>query len=110
MTIAVIVPLCLLTLGTGLVSSMGTPWGLVRHWWVVVKLLLTLPSTAILIVHLTPIGAMARSTAIGAATHETQLQLVLASGLALVVLGLMTGLSVYKPRGVTAVGARTLAR
>lgn len=110
MTLTVIVPLCLLSVGTGLVSSLGTPWGLVRHWWVLVKLLLTLPSTAILLLHLAPIGALARAGAIGAATRETQLQLALASGLALVVLILMTGLSVYKPRGLTVFGLRALER
>lgn len=29
----VIVPLCLASLATGLVQALGTPWGLVRHYW-----------------------------------------------------------------------------
>ncbi|MBA3519246.1 MAG: hypothetical protein H0T75_16780, partial [Rhizobiales bacterium] len=37
----VIVPLCLAALLTGLVQSLGTSWGLFRHYWVLVKLLLT---------------------------------------------------------------------
>ena len=110
MTLYVIVPLCLLALLSGVVSSVGTPWGLVRYWWVVMKLLLTLPSTAILIIHLTPIGEMARATMIDAMTVATQRQLVLASGVALLVLIVLTALSIYKPRGLTVFGARALAR
>jgi uncharacterized membrane protein len=30
------------TLVTGLALSVATPWGLLRHWWIVVKLVLTL--------------------------------------------------------------------
>lgn len=37
----VIVPLVLAALLTGLVQSLGTTWGLFRHYWVLAKLLLT---------------------------------------------------------------------
>src|ERR687891_609408 len=37
----VIVPLVLASLLTGLVQSLGTTWGLFRHFWVLAKLLLT---------------------------------------------------------------------
>jgi hypothetical protein len=37
----VIVPLCLAALLTGIVQSLGTTWGLFRHYWVVTKILLT---------------------------------------------------------------------
>jgi hypothetical protein len=110
LTVDVILPLCGLSLASGLVSSLGTPWGLLRHWWVLVKLLLTLPSTAILVMHLMPIAAMARANSLGVATRETQLQLVLASGLALLVLVLLTALSIYKPRGLTGLGTASAAR
>ncbi|MGH3695734.1 MAG: hypothetical protein ACRDRX_17380 [Pseudonocardiaceae bacterium] len=30
------------TLATGVVLSIATPWGLIRRWWIVVKLILTL--------------------------------------------------------------------
>ncbi|MQY27360.1 hypothetical protein NRB56_29430 [Nocardia sp. RB56] len=35
---AIVIPVALLTLITGLVVSLGTKWGLVRHWWVLAKL------------------------------------------------------------------------
>ena len=37
----VIVPLCLASLVTGLVVSLGTAWGLFRHYWVLAKFLIT---------------------------------------------------------------------
>jgi hypothetical protein len=37
----VIAPLSLASLLTGLVQSLGTTWGLFRHYWVVAKLLTT---------------------------------------------------------------------
>jgi len=62
----VIVPLCFASLLTGLVSSLGTPWGLFRHYWVLMKLLITLPATLVLLVHMQPIGLLA-----GAASQTT---------------------------------------
>src|ERR671920_1435115 len=37
----VVVPFCLASLVTGLVISLGTAWGLFRHYWVLVKFLIT---------------------------------------------------------------------
>src|SRR5262245_41028834 len=47
----VIVPLSLAALLSGLVQSLGTAWGLFRHWWVLLKFLLTTAATAILLAH-----------------------------------------------------------
>lgn len=56
MTWWVIVPLGLASLGTGLIQSWGTPWGLFKHYWVVAKLLLTVLATGVLLLHTGPIG------------------------------------------------------
>ena len=64
----VIVPLCLAALLTGIVQSVGTPWGLFRHYWVATKLLLTVLATIILLVHTQPIdrvAAVAAQTTLG---------------------------------------------
>src|SRR5882757_6067925 len=45
----VVVPLAFASLLTGLVQSLGTPWGLFRHYWVLVKLLFTVIATTILL-------------------------------------------------------------
>lgn len=40
--LAIVIPLVLLSLITGLVMSLGTPWGLVRYWWVLAKFVIAL--------------------------------------------------------------------
>ena len=42
----VLVPLAHASLLSGIVLSLGTPWGLFRHSWVVLKLAITLFSTS----------------------------------------------------------------
>src|SRR5262245_50856122 len=59
----VIVPFCLASLLTGIIESVGTAWGLFRHYWVLVKLLLTLFATVILLVHTQPIDRVAELAA-----------------------------------------------
>lgn len=107
----VVVPLAFASLVTGLVSSLCTSWGLFRHYWIVFKLLLTAFSTAILMIHMRPIDALARQAAhAGVLTDALQSLMVIASSLAIVALVVVTALSVYKPRGVTPVGARSEPR
>lgn len=105
----VIVPLCLASLVTGLVSSLGTTWGLFRHYWVLMKLLITVLSTIILLVHMQPIsylaGVAAETTSVGG-NLRLQIQMVVAAGAALLVLLVATVLSVYKPKGLTPYGWR----
>jgi hypothetical protein len=109
-TLAVIVPLSFAALLTGLVQSLGTRWGLFRHYWVLVKFLLTLITTVVLLQQLDAIGYMARVAAdIGVAGGEfhwlrTSLAAHAAGGL--LVLLVATVLSVYKPPGLTRHGAR----
>jgi hypothetical protein len=108
----VIVPLCFASLLTGLVSSLGTPWGLFRHYWVLVKLLITLPATIVLLVHMRPISLLAAAAARTTPTLSNaellglRNLLVTAAGGALLVLLVLTTLSVYKPRGLTRYGWR----
>ena len=106
----VIVPLCFASLATGIVQSLGTKWGLWRHYWVVIKLVLNVLATGFLLLHTRPIDKMANiaSTTILSANDHRALrgQLVLDSALALVVLIVATILAVYKPRGMTRYGRR----
>jgi hypothetical protein len=106
----IILPLCLASLATGVVQSLGTVWGLFRHYWVVVKLVINLASTLILLVHLRPIGRIVGLAAASDFVPRDHLQLrtqmAVASGLAVAALLLATVLSVYKPRGLTPYGAR----
>ena len=105
----VIVPLSFAPLLTGPVLSLGTPWGLFRHYWILVKLLITILSTIILQVHMQPIiylSGVAAEATLSSADLRLQIQLVVAPGAGLLVLLVATTLAVYKPRGMTPYGWR----
>ena len=110
----VIVPLSFAALLTGLVQSLGTRWGLFRHYWVLIKFLLTVLAALILLLHTRPIGymaAVAAETALAGSDYRgLRIQLVADAGAALLVLLVNTTLSVYKPRGMTRYGWRRSAR
>jgi hypothetical protein len=107
----VILPFAAASLLTGVVSSLGTTWGLIRHYWVVAKLLITLFSTAVLVMHVQAIERLGRAAAervtLSFDLHQAQVMMVVASGAALGALLVLTALSVYKPRGLTPYGARS---
>jgi hypothetical protein len=101
----VIVPFGLASLLTGLVSSLGTEWGLVRHYWVLVKLLLTIPLIILMLVHTRPVRYLAKAAAdrilANADLGGLRIQLVADSGAALLALIVATTLALYKPAGAT---------
>lgn len=104
----VLVPLAVLSLTTGVISGLGTKWGLVQHYWVLIKLLITAVSTAVLVLYLQTFRLLAEA----AANPATPLTVVrnasptLHSALALIVLLGATVLAIYKPRGITGWGWR----
>src|SRR5262245_43634336 len=106
----VIVPLAFASLLSGLVVSVGTKWGLFRHYWVLVKFMLTILATMLLLVHTQPIGLLAsaarETTLSGGDVGRLKIQLVGDAGAALLALLVNVTLSVYKPRGLTAYGRR----
>jgi hypothetical protein len=59
----VLVPSSFAAVLTGVVQAVGTPWGLFKHYWVVVKLLLTVAATVLLLVHMQPISYLAEVAA-----------------------------------------------
>jgi len=104
----VIVPFAFASLLTGLIQSLGTPWGLFRHWWVLVKLLLTVFATIVLLVQMELISYAARlaaeATLPRADLRAAGIQLVVHAAGGLLVLLVPTVLSVYKPPGMTRYG------
>jgi hypothetical protein len=106
----VITPACLTSLASGVIQSLGTPWGLLRHHWTLAKLFITVASTVLLLVHLRPIAFLAGVAAQGTMgltdLRDVRVQLVTASAAALLALLVATVLSVYKPRGLTWYGRR----
>jgi hypothetical protein len=106
---SVIVPLALASLVTGLVVSLGTKWGLFRHYWVLISLVLTTLATVVLLIETRTISAL---TAMAADPTISLDELrALPSTLAhsvggTVVLLVVLVLNVYKPRGMTRHGWR----
>jgi hypothetical protein len=109
-TTLVIVPLSLAATATGLIQSLGTPWGLFRHYWVLAKLVITIPSTVILLTHTRAIQYMALAAAefpiAPGDLRELRVQLAVTAAAAIIALLVTTGLSVLKPRGLTPYGWR----
>lgn len=99
----VIVPLALTSLVIGIVNALGTTWGLFRHYWVLVKLLLTLVATTILLLEAPTVRHLADAAASGADPRELSSTLAHSIGGAVLLLT-TTLLSVYKPRGLTRYG------
>ena len=105
----VIVPLALASLLTGLIMSLGTKWGLLRHYWVLISLLLTVIATAVLLVETQVIGSMADMAAAPMSTGEhlraMGSTLVHSVGGLAVLLAILV-LNMYKPQGMTRYGWR----
>ena len=106
----IIVPLAFVSLLTGLISALGTKWGLFRHYWVVIKFLLTIIAIVILLVQVEPLRYLADvaadpSSSIAVLRGTSRRPLVHAAG-GLVVLLLIQVLGVYKPPGMTRRGRR----
>jgi hypothetical protein len=102
-----IVPLAIASMVTGLVMSLGTQWGLFRHYWVVITLVLTVICVLVLVSHMPTVshlaGIVREGSASSAEAHEGDL---FHAGGGLVVLLVITVLNVYKPRGLTPYGWR----
>lgn len=104
----VLVPLAHASLLSGIALSLGTTWGLFRHYWVVLKLLITVFATVILLIYMGTFKQMAGI----AADPVVDLGLVRNASptvhavLALILLLIATVLGVYKPFGMTPYGRR----
>jgi uncharacterized membrane protein len=112
--VPLLLTLGLLTLTTGVVLGLGTRFGLLRYWWVVTKLVITVSFCVLVLVALQP-------TLADAATQTAQIDGTLPARLTDVrrnmifppivstsALLFASWLAVYKPWGVTARGRRFL--
>ena len=108
----VIVPFSLASLVTGVIQSMGTHWGIFRHYWVVAKLLITVGASLLLILHMQVVSTVAEAASSGALgghhLRDPRMQLVADAGAASVVLLIAVALSISKPQGPTPLG-RTIS-
>ncbi|MCX5387597.1 DUF2269 domain-containing protein [Streptomyces sp. NBC_00083] len=99
-----VVPIALVSLGTGVVLSLGTRWGLARHHWVWVKFWLTLVTLCLSAFSLRP-------EINGAVTAGVpDISLVAAPVVSSSAYFFMTAVSVLKPWGLTSRGRKHRAQ
>ncbi len=65
----VIIPLSFGAVATGLLQALGTPWGLFRYYWILVKFGLAIFATFALLVHQFAVMAVAAKRVSGAAAE-----------------------------------------
>jgi hypothetical protein len=107
--LVLVIPVVVLAIGTGLVLSLCTQWGLTRHWWVLTKFALSLTIPAVAgFQHLWIADLIARTSAAGA-PGGLGVRLLVCFLLYDLTLWTATVLSVYKPGGRTP-WSRPLAR
>lgn len=107
----VLVPLSVASLATGLISTLGTPWGLFHHYWVVAKLVINVFATVVLLMYMQTLDEFAAIAAEptlpeGALHALRSPSPLIHASLALLLLLVATVLGLYKPRGVTPYGWR----
>lgn len=105
----VIVPLAIVSVLIGTVNALTSSWGLFRHYWVVVKLLLSIFATVILLLEVQNVAYMAELASTIADPRSLPGSLLHSIG-GLVVLITVAVLSVYKPKGLTPHGWRQQLR
>ncbi|WP_406692023.1 hypothetical protein REH65_08550 [Saccharopolyspora sp. ID03-671] len=90
-------PASLFTLGTGLILSVGTKWGVAAYHWPLIKLVLVVVTIAIT-ASLAP-GWIAAAQASGAQSVGAQVNLIGMAVFHVLTIGAATWLSIYKPGG-----------
>ena len=104
---SVLVPLALASLLTGVVQSLGTKWGLFRHYWVLAKLLITVVATVVLLMYTQTVGYIGGLASGGGEIDELRNPSpLLHAAVAMLLLLTTTALAVYKPAGLTRYGWR----
>jgi hypothetical protein len=105
---AALVPFSVAALVTGVIQSLVSPWGLIRHYWVLMKLALNVFAVAVLLLYMQTLAGFARAASGGGAAVPS-LSPVVHAAAAIVLLLIALVLSVYKPRGLTTWGYRRQA-
>lgn len=105
----VLVPLSIASFGSGVVQAIGTRWGLLWHYWVIVKLIINVVASAVLFTYIETLAFFASGARSTVSDDPDLLRsaspVVHAAGALVLLLG-ATVLSVYKPRGMTRYGQR----
>jgi hypothetical protein len=114
---AVVVPLALTAVATGVVVGLNTRWGITRHWWVLTKLVLTIGLATAAVFVLRPALNRAATDAVTVPLDQlvtvgigdAARAAIIAPTVALLVLVTTTVLAVAKPWGSTRWARRSRA-
>jgi hypothetical protein len=103
-----LVPLAAVGLLTGLAQSLGSSWGLLRHYWVLTKFVVTMVAITVMVLNLDNVRDHADQVTGTHVTHMSgvashQLRHVI-GGMAILLLAAILGK--YKPKGLTRHGRR----
>ena len=104
-----IVPLALASVLVGIINALGTPWGLFRHYWIVVKLVLTVVAAGVLLIEARSIDVLADIATTTSDPRQLGGSLPHSIGGTIILLTTLV-LSVFKPRGLTPHGWRAQQR
>jgi hypothetical protein len=93
-------PLVLIALATGVLQAVRNGWGLLRYWWVTIKLAVTLAFTVLVVAVLVPRLAASAGAAAAAQVFDTaaRLPLAIVPAAAITAQLALVGLAVAKPR------------
>lgn len=110
-----IVPLAIASLLTGFVMSLGTRWGLFRHYWVLTSFMLTAAATVVLLRHMPTVSGFAGVAALADSANVSGLRgamrgELLHAGVGALLLLVIQALNVYKPQGMTAFGRQRVSQ
>ncbi|CCV07888.1 putative integral membrane protein [Mesorhizobium metallidurans STM 2683] len=98
---SLVAPLALVALGTGVALALLTPWGLFKHWWVTIKLIIVVILSGVVVFVLVPslgeTAAMISGAAPRALSTSQRLPLLLASTGASILLASALLLAIFKP-------------
>ncbi|HEX5987441.1 MAG TPA: DUF2269 family protein [Nocardioides sp.] len=112
--VPLLLTLGLLSLGSGIWLGLGTRFGLVRYWWVLVKLAISLVLLTLVLVALRPtlLEGAAQATVVDDSLPErltdVRRNMLFPPVVSTTMLAFVTWLAVYKPWGVTPRGRRFL--
>jgi hypothetical protein len=90
------IPLSMLSLLSGIALGLGTRWGVLRHWWTTLKLVLIV---AVMVNGAFMIGASVDELRTGPPSSGAETRLLIGAALNLAMLLTATTLSMFKPGG-----------
>jgi hypothetical protein len=107
-----VVPFAVASFVAGVLVSVWSRWGLFRHYWVVISLVLTSFALVVLLREVGVVASLARTAAASdSAEHLRALGSTLAHSVGgTLLLLIVLVLNMYKPRGLTRYGRRRMTR